>query len=135
MRMNNDVPAAFCWKCNGPAFNHWLRGYICPYCTNIKVTRQIAKEQAKQDAWVRSQPAVHYVEAPVYVSTPEVQYVESGNDDTPVETKTTFVEGVFITAIGLGAAYVAAAAAWWAVTGVWAHVVYPVVHFISLGFL
>ena len=123
-----------CWKCGSPVFNHWLRGYVCPYCTQVKQLKameKVASQQARQ-LQIQQADSDRYV-APVYQAP--VYELAAQTDTQPVENKTGFVEGTIATIAGIAVVYVMLAVAWWAVVSVCQEVIYPVLHFVTFGLI
>ena len=127
-------PTPVCWRCGGPVFNHWLRGYICPYCRQLdatrKITEQAAKEQARQlkeQAKIAQQQT--YYQEPVYYDSESVQ---QKHDDSVIGTVVASTVGCLIALAGVTTIIAVIVGI---VMGIWQAIVYPVLHFISFGLI
>lgn len=118
-------PTPTCWRCGGPVFNHWLRGYICPYCRQLDATRKVAKEAERAR---KAQEQVHYQE-PVYYEQP-AHYAQSNdqNDDG-------VIGDVIASGIGCLIVLFVFTAIASVIIGIWQAIVYPLLHFISFGLI
>ena len=140
--VTTPTPTPTCWKCGGPVFNSIFRGYVCPYCNQMKIAKKIALQQAAQirAAQQEVRPPVYYVEPQHFDTAPpayQQEYVEGSSTSNPQAKaplpKSVSEFGGFIG--GCVLIFCMGAAAWVATMAVWHHIVYPLAHLISFGMI
>ncbi len=124
------LPSPTCWRCASPVYNHWLRGYVCPLCTQVKAARRISDQQAKQFKWQREQAKAQ--RAFQQEATP---YCEPVIASPEVSTSTGLIEGTIATLAGIMVIVILIAVVCGLAMAFWQHILHPIITFFSFGFL
>jgi hypothetical protein len=148
------LPPPTCWRCASPVYNHWLRGYVCPLCTQVKAARRISDQQAKQFQWQREQANSQraFQEEPTSyrepvmasrftsnstVTMPEepASYCEPVIASPETSNSTGLIEGTIATLAGIIIFFILIAAVCGIAVAFWQHILHPIITFLTFGFL